>query len=285
MIQYDMNEISDSIFEISMLPRLSYIKKITAYEDSLKIFHKHQDFAEIVFVEKGRSTCTINNKQYKIKKGDLLLINSGISHNTAEKKSPDLAFIILGIKNLQFKNMSKNQLIAQESLPIISIYKTQPELSHFFSIFNAITKINVANNQVSINSCTSYLLQALLVFLNDIQSSNIKTADKEYSLGLRIKEYIDTHYLDDITLSDIAKALNISSYYLSHSCKKYLGSAPMQYIISQRIKEAQKLLINTDLTITEIAFQCGYNNSNYFQSVFNNMVGMPPGKYRKSWQE
>ncbi|MDM8143830.1 helix-turn-helix transcriptional regulator, partial [Megamonas hypermegale] len=60
--------------------------------------------------------------------------------------------------------------------------------------------------------------------------------------------------------------------------------SPMQYVIQQRIKEAQNLLLSTDLTITEIAFHCGYNNSNYFQSVFNNIVGMPPGKYRKSWK-
>ena len=48
-------------------------------------------------------------------------------------------------------------------------------------------------------------------------------------------------------------------------------------------EEAQTLLLTTNMTITDIAMQCGYNNSNYFQSVFSNIVGMPPGKYRKTW--
>ena len=82
----------------------------------------------------------------------------------------------------------------------------------------------------------------------------------------------------------MAQNLHISEYYLSHTFKKYIGYSPMQYVIQQRIKEAQNLLLSTDLTITEIAFHCGYNNSNYFQSVFNSIVGMPPGKYRKSWK-
>ena len=57
----------------------------------------------------------------------------------------------------------------------------------------------------------------------------------------------------------------------------------MQYIIRRRIGEAQNLLIGTDRSITEIAFSCGYNNSNYFQSVFKRLVGMTPGQYRRDW--
>lgn len=57
----------------------------------------------------------------------------------------------------------------------------------------------------------------------------------------------------------------------------------MQYIIRRRIGEAQNLLISTDRSITDIALSCGYNNSNYFQSVFKNLVGMTPGQYRRDW--
>ena len=59
----------------------------------------------------------------------------------------------------------------------------------------------------------------------------------------------------------------------------------MSYIIRRRIDEAQSLLLTTNLTITAIAMECGYNNSNYFQSVFKNIVGMTPGKYRKMWKQ
>jgi AraC-like DNA-binding protein len=57
----------------------------------------------------------------------------------------------------------------------------------------------------------------------------------------------------------------------------------MKYATLRRIGEAQNLLINTDMTITAIAAQIGYNNSNYFQNAFRNAVGISPGEYRKKW--
>ena len=104
-------------------------------------------------------------------------------------------------------------------------------------------------------------------------------------MSTRIKDYIDAHYLEDLKLPDIAAALHINPYYLSHTFKALTGVSPMSYIIQRRIDEAQSLLLTTNLTITAIAIECGYNNSNYFQSVFKNIVGMTPGKYRKMWKQ
>jgi AraC-like DNA-binding protein len=59
----------------------------------------------------------------------------------------------------------------------------------------------------------------------------------------------------------------------------------MKYATLRRIGEAQNLLINTDMTITSIAAQIGYNNSNYFQNVFRNAVGISPGEYRRQWTQ
>ena len=57
----------------------------------------------------------------------------------------------------------------------------------------------------------------------------------------------------------------------------------MTALILRRIGEAQNLLINTDMTITQIAAQVGYNNSNYFQNVFKGALDMTPGEYRRKW--
>ena len=57
----------------------------------------------------------------------------------------------------------------------------------------------------------------------------------------------------------------------------------MKYVILRRLGEAQNLLINTDMTITQIAAQVGYNNSNYFQNVFKSALNMTPGEYRRKW--
>ena len=106
---------------------------------------------------------------------------------------------------------------------------------------------------------------------------------QEDSLGLTVKAYIDAHYREEITLKSIASDMNFNSYYLAHAFREHIGYSPMQYIIRRRIGEAQNLLITTRRSITDIALSCGYNNSNYFQSVFKRLVGMTPGQYRRDW--
>ena len=283
MLQYDFNEAYTDIFELNLAPCLSYLQKITNFSEDLAVFHRHQNIGEILFVEHGVNHCTIDNKSYRLKKGDLVLINSEALHNTLEDDNDTIAYVI-GIKNLQIKNMEKNKLISDVQIPVISTLKTFPKIAYCFSLFEELTLWN-SNQNINTSSSNNYILCALLAIIYNI-NQNVKVPDQkeDYNLGLRIKEYIDEHYLDEMNLKSIAQNLHISEYYLSHTFKKHIGCSPMQYVIRQRIREAQNLLLSTDLTITEIAFHCGYNNSNYFQSVFNNIVGMPPGRYRKSWK-
>jgi AraC-like DNA-binding protein len=57
----------------------------------------------------------------------------------------------------------------------------------------------------------------------------------------------------------------------------------MQYIIRRRIGQAQSLLLNTGYSVTQIAAMVGYNNLNHFHCAFAKIVGMAPGRYRRSW--
>ncbi len=284
MLQYDFSESYTDIFELNFAPCLSYLQKINSFSEELAVFHRHQNIGEILFMEYGINHCTIDNKSYRLKKGDLVLINSEVLHNTLEDDNDTVAYVI-GIKNLQIKNMEKNKLISDMQTPVVSTLKTFPKMAYCFSLFEELTLLNV-NQNINITGINNYILCALLAIIYNINQKEKTSNQKEnYNLGVYIKEYIDEHYLDEINLKNMAQNLHISEYYLSHTFKKYMGYSPMQYVIQQRIREAQNLLLSTDLTITEIAFHCGYNNSNYFQSVFNNIVGMPPGKYRKSWKE
>ena len=105
---------------------------------------------------------------------------------------------------------------------------------------------------------------------------------KEPSLATKVKIYIDKNYNENISLKSIAEAVNANQYYLSHIFK--MEMSPIRYVTCRRIGEAQNLLINTNLNITEIALNVGYTNSNYFQNVFRKAVGLTPGNYRKKWK-
>ena len=81
----------------------------------------------------------------------------------------------------------------------------------------------------------------------------------------------------------MAGALHVSPYYLAHVCKEATGYSPLQYVLRRRIGEAQTLLITTDLPVTRIAAQVGYDNPSHFNAQFSKAVGMSPRTFRKEY--
>ena len=99
----------------------------------------------------------------------------------------------------------------------------------------------------------------------------------------RIKDYIDRHFAEDFSLQCMADALHVSPYYLAHVCKDVTGYSPLQYVLRRRIGEAQTLLITTELPVTRIAAQVGYDNPSHFNAQFSKAVGMSPRTFRKEY--
>ncbi len=97
----------------------------------------------------------------------------------------------------------------------------------------------------------------------------------------RVIEYLNDHYMDDILLDDLARRFFISRAYLTRNFRQMTGVTIVQYLTVVRIRRACQLLRETDEPITEIARQCGFSNTTYFENVFRRLRGMTPGRYRR----
>ncbi|MGN1029992.1 MAG: helix-turn-helix transcriptional regulator, partial [Butyricicoccaceae bacterium] len=100
-----------------------------------------------------------------------------------------------------------------------------------------------------------------------------------------IQDYIDQHYLEDISIAMISADMHMGESYLSHTFKKATGYSILQYIIRRRIGEAQSWLLMSDLSITDIATKVGYNSVSNFHNTFRKTVGMTPQQYRSYWKQ
>lgn len=94
--------------------------------------------------------------------------------------------------------------------------------------------------------------------------------------------YIDTHYQEDISLDMVATKIGISPFYLSRLIKQIKGIAFVEYLTDVRIRKAKVIALETELSIAEIAFKCGYSNISYFYKVFKKATGETIGEYRKN---
>lgn len=98
-----------------------------------------------------------------------------------------------------------------------------------------------------------------------------------------IKDYLDTHYREKITLDDLAERFYINKFYLTRVFKEQFGLPVTSYLVQLRITRAKRLLRFTDRTIESIAQDCGLNDANYFSRLFKKIEGTSPGEYRRQW--
>ena len=96
-----------------------------------------------------------------------------------------------------------------------------------------------------------------------------------------VLSYIESNYKSDIRLSDLASIMNISTMYFSNSFKDAFHISPRQYILNRRLTESQQLLLETDMSVKEIAYAVGFENENYFSELFSSKIGVSALKFRK----
>jgi two-component system response regulator YesN len=93
--------------------------------------------------------------------------------------------------------------------------------------------------------------------------------------------FINDHYADRIALQDVARYTCLSPNYLSQLFKQETGRSFLEYLTHCRIEAAKRLLVQSNLTISEIAFKLGYDMPSYFSEVFKKSEGLTPSQYRK----
>lgn len=94
--------------------------------------------------------------------------------------------------------------------------------------------------------------------------------------------YIDDHYSNDISLNEVADHVHLNPSYLSTLFKSELNVSFSDYLTKVRIQRAKQLLLTTDLNVTEVAEEVGYNTPKYFNKVFKEHVGQTPSMFRKT---
>ena len=109
-----------------------------------------------------------------------------------------------------------------------------------------------------------------------------ESKSKKYRALQRVTNYIDEHYIDGLSLDEVAAATGISRYYVSHLFKELMDTTFVGYVNELRLNRAAMLLMTSDSPIIEIAALSGFNNLSNFNRAFKLHFGKTPSAYRKS---
>lgn len=265
-------------------PKLLYVSKISPQASTHpRVMHAHEDLVELLLICSGESEYLIDDKKRHVQPGDLVIYNPKVVHDEISGTGLEVGSYCIALQGLQLPNLPENTLLPAHADPIRKTgvhFETLKELCEMmYQVLSA--------GQPGAEAVSHYLMLAFMEKVMVILDGNIEpvplTDPEPHVMGRQVKEYIDAHYAEPLTLQSIADALYISTYYLSHIFKEMSGYSPMQYLLRRRIGEAQTLLITTDYSILQIAEMVGYDTQSYFNLQFTKNVGMPPKKYRMNY--
>ena len=215
---------------------------------------------------------------YYARRGDLFNYNSRVVHDEPSGPDRPVASFSLALGGLSVPGLRENALIPDDASPVCPLTETQTvRLERLYDVLYS--ELTAGNDDGA-----HHLLMALLTLVQQFLAAAAQDGSRgENVFAQRIKDYIDRHFAEDFSLQSMADALHVSPYYLAHVCKDVTGYSPLQYVLRRRIGEAQTLLITTELPVTRIAAQVGYDNPSHFNAQFSKAVGMSPRTFRKEY--
>ena len=274
----EINQPSDNFYD-----KFDYDTR--SFNVNMEFQHFH-DFYEIFILLDERANHIVEGKLYEIQLFDIVALKPGILHKTHYPKGdPKKRLIINFIFDKNFLGLKEDLKeilsIFNSPLPIYRFDETERKIifNLLYDIFN-FSKSKTSLKNLMIHNKFIEFLYYLYMYKNrniyEIESNLDSITNKIYS----ITSFIHTNYTNDLSLDYIAGKFCISPYYLSHQFKKITGFNLINYIQMTRIKNAQQLLLNTNLKISDIALQCGFKSFSQFNRVFNKFCKAPPSQFR-----
>ncbi|BBF43786.1 transcriptional regulator of rhamnose utilization, AraC family [Lachnospiraceae bacterium KM106-2] len=254
--------------------------------------HCH-DGIELNYMYSGSCTQIINGKKYTIKQGQTLLLNSDTVHQIEPLSEND---ILLNL-NIEKEYLTSNFFNRFSSESIVTRFfldnLTEGVNHNDFILFHSEKSERLHTficeflcewydpSLVSIDIISS-LLTIIISELINIYKKELVHHDDHYKNNtiLVLLHYIEKNYQTS-TLQSTADFFNLNPNYMSNLLKKHTGYSYRELVLHQKINTAKILLNNSNLSITEIANQIGYNNVTFFYDKFKKEVGCLPGEYRK----
>lgn len=246
------------------------------------VIHDH-DFNELVMVFSGNGIHTWNGDDYPITCGDFFYINANDRHGYYAVNQLKLVNILYKPEKLLFNQEILKYLPLVTEVKEMRQWKLPPScLSQFVPIIEQIDKECRKPDSLSIHLCESLFLQFILLISRYRYQPNNSPVSSVHLIDIlitRLNQSISTPF----SLNGFAQEHQVASRSLYRLFKSNTGMTITGYLQQLRLCHAATLLRTTDLLISDIAAQCGYEDSNYFSSVFHKKMNITASDYRQNF--
>lgn len=244
--------------------------------------HWHKEF-EIVRVLSGHFELFLDNVRHSLSAGDLLFISGGtIHHGLPENCVYECLVFDLGVLRV-----GKADAISDLLLPLI--HKTaelnctvQGDETLSATVDTLVSSMKNRAPYDALKICGLFYAVFYRLYETGMVQKCAEHGDKKAASVRRLIDWIDDHYTEEITLAKLAEISGFSEKYLCRVFKEYTSESPIHYLNGLRIEHACHALGSGTQSITDVAYNCGFNDSSYFCRLFKQYKGVSPQIYRKT---
>lgn len=277
---------------------------LLVYSRLNEVFHEwksgHSEVG-IKYVISGTEKYTLNKKTYVVSEGSFLLVNRGQAHEVAVANAPEpvqgLCMLISGtlLNDVLMNNTASGSWLLDNPEEkgrqfdfFEGIYRPDDVLNQYISSLGKI--LNRETGEVPLESAELFygLAQQLLASqsltgerVRQINANRKSTREELYRRISLAKQIIDDRFDGELEMAKLAGAVAMSEFHFFRTFKQVYGISPHRYQVQKKLENAQKMLRENRLSVTEIAFLCGFADIHSFSKSFKKAFGISPAAFRK----
>lgn len=280
-------ELKDSLEEVDYLQE-SHLRIWYNTQEEEYATHHHPAVEVILCVEQSYHV-TVTNQSFTLHPGDILIIPPHLLHSIESKKGARF----IGLFNIDMLNAFSDFKTLTPAL--LTPHLLNPELApqtydKVYKTFMKIIDYYFSNEIMWEFSIYSEILKLLALigqyrYGNPLHDSKLdKSASENYEKFATLLTYVDSHYANEITLEQAASLVGFSKFHFSRLFKEFTNCTFYDYLSQTRIQAAKRLL-STGTSITDIAFQTGFNSLTSFCRCFKKYTDLSPSEYRDLYEK
>lgn len=276
----------------SGFPYVCMHTELELYHNRSFPWHWHSAF-EIDYIAEGETEFRTADNLFQLQKGDVLFINSGVMH-AYRGRAGEACEIYAHLFDMHFLSGMYNSVFEQKYvLPImesdeLQAYVIRPNKLENLKMVESIFKMIDAAKKEPFGyefEIRAELCKFWCLFLQETEEIRAKNTPRSSVDVERIKlmmQYVHEHYMEHVTLDDIAASANISGRECTRCFRRCIDNSPVSYLNAYRVRMATQMLIETSDSILTISEKCGFSTNSYFGKVFHEVLGCTPMEYRKA---
>ena len=242
--------------------------------------HKHP-YHSLLYVVSGEGNCFIGAQSYKLLPNTAIMLKKGQRHQLIDQ--PGKAMVVFVVYFSQFVAKANEgifyPLLESERPVLIPVHQAEQIRKNLRQMLHEQDHKPV-KFETAIQQCLSSII--LQIYRANLEENRISSQPDDTSISRveRVLEYIAERYYEPHSLSEAAGMAHLSQRQFTNLCRKLTNKSFVEYVNTTRLQKAKELLVNSDVPVSAVAFEVGFEEMSTFYRAFNKYYKVPPLSFR-----